>query len=236
MRLQRTRRSRKMVAGFQLGLWLCLPLFTCADELVFSSIEKTPITLLAERLLDRAYGELGYDIKTVVMPSRRSLKMANSGWTDGDLFRIAGIEKVFTALVPVPYPLIQGRLLVVTMKSGTPRQLSDGVIGVRRGIIIAEQATRTMKTIRVNDFEQMLDLLRVGRIDAGVVSEVEGVSSMTDEQMSRVTVLPQPLATFTLYHYLNKKHENLVVPLARVIQHLVENGEFSAIVKAAQQK
>ncbi|MDX1802274.1 MAG: hypothetical protein R3303_15185, partial [Marinobacter sp.] len=104
MRLQWPRRSRKMITSFLLGLWLCTPPASWADELVFSSIEKTPITLLAERLLSRAYRELGYTIRLVFMPSRRALMVANSGRVDGELFRVAGVERAFPNLIAVPYP------------------------------------------------------------------------------------------------------------------------------------
>ncbi|AHI33455.1 hypothetical protein AU15_21635 [Marinobacter salarius] len=177
MYAQRLRLSRKRNIGFALGLWLLVPAIACANELVFSSMERTPITVLAESMLSRAYGEFGYDIRMTLMPSRRSLNMANSGRVDGELFRIAGIEKSFPNLVPVPYPLIQGRLMAVTMGSGitdwNPQHLSNAVVGVRRGIIVAERAARGLKTIMVNDYDQMLDLLKAGRIDVGLVAEVQ---------------------------------------------------------------
>lgn len=238
MRLQGCRRSRKMITGFLLGLWLCASPGSGADELVFASIEKTPITRLAERLLSRAYDQLGYTINVRYMPSRRALVMANSGRVDGELFRVAGVERAFPNLIAVPYPLIRGRLMVVTLDQNltdwSPALLARSVVGVRRGIIVAERAADGMQTILFNDFEQMLELLKAGRIDVGLVSEVEGVSSMTAAQQAQVTILKRPLSAYTLYHYLNHKHRELVQPLAAVFQRLTETGEFRAIVKAAQ--
>lgn len=238
MPAQRIRLSRRRNIGFALALWLFVPLFACAHELVFSSIEKTPITFLAESMLSQAYGELGYDIKMVSMPSRRSLNMANSGRVDGELFRIAGIEKAFPNLVPVPYPLMRGRLMAVTLGAGitdwNPQQLSNAVVGVRRGIIVAERAARGLKAIVVNDFDQMLNLLKLGRIDVGLVAEVQGVSSMNAEQRAQLVMLDRPVTEFTLYHYLNNKHHGLVLPLAQVFRRLTGNGEFAAIVEAAR--
>lgn len=230
--------TRRMNIILAFVLCVLVPRSGFSEQLVFSTIEKTPIAELAERLLSRAYQELGYTIKVVAMPSRRALRMANSAQFDGELFRIAGVDAVFPNLIPVPYPLIQGRLLAVTMESDfkkwNGRSLSGAVVGLRRGIIVAERATVGIQTIVVNDFEQMLELLRIGRIDVGLVSEVQGVSSMTDGQMAQVVALSEPVATFTLYHYLHKKHRDLVLPLSRVIGQLVESGEFSAIANAVQ--
>lgn len=235
---QRLRLSRKRNIGFALGLWLLVPAIACANELVFSSIERTPITVLAESMLSRAYGEFGYNIRMKLMPSRRSLNMANSGRVDGELFRIAGIEKSFPNLVPVPYPLIQGRLMAVTMGSGitdwNPQHLSNAVVGVRRGIIVAERAARGLKTIMVNDYDQMLDLLKAGRIDVGLVAEVQGVSPLNAKQRAQLIVLVRPVTEFNLYHYLNNKHRDLAFPLAQVFRRLTDNGEFAAIVEATR--
>jgi len=173
-----------------------------------------------------------------LMPSRRSLNMANSGRVDGELFRIAGIEKSFPNLVPVPYPLIQGRLMAVTMGSGitdwNPQHLSNAVVGVRRGIIVAERAARGLKTIMVNDYDQMLDLLKAGRIDVGLVAEVQGVSPLNAKQRAQLIVLVRPVTEFNLYHYLNNKHRDLAFPLAQVFRRLTDNGEFAAIVEATR--
>lgn len=218
-----------------LGVWITLAIPAHSEELVFSSIEKTPVTVLCTRILSLAYLDLGITIQVVEAPTRRSLKMANAGLVDGELFRIAGMEDHYHNLIPVPYPLFEGRLLAITLdptlNHWDPALLENKVIGLRRGILVAERATLGMNTVMVNDFGQMLNLLQMGRIDVGIVSQVGGIMPLTEEQRASVMILNEPILDFQIYHYLHVKHRDKAPALAAAIKRLTDSGVTQEILE-----
>lgn len=202
----------------------------CDPELVFTSIDQTPITSMLEDRLRRAYHDLGYSIRVVVLPSRRALALADSGYFDGELFRIGGVSADHPRLLRVPFPLAQGRLMAITLdptiQDWRPDAIGKRRVGIRRGILIAERATADLNTIEVNNFQQMLKLLHSGRIDVGIITEIEGQLSISSEEKASVRLLYSPVATFNLYHYVHRRNRAMVSPLTLILERMaVEAAE-----------
>ncbi|WP_341938546.1 substrate-binding periplasmic protein [Marinimicrobium sp. C2-29] len=214
----------------------CLALPVHAEEkqeLVFTTIEDVPATGVAVRILARAYGRIGRQFSTLKVPSNRALMMANSGTVDGDLFRIGDIEDDYPNLIKVPTPLLLGTLHAVTLNPDlgqwNKEQLGSMRIGVRRGVLVAEMAAEGMNVILVDRYEQILRLLESGRIEVGLISDIEGSSPIHSQSWSHVRILEEPVRYFTLHHYLNHKHSDLVQPLSRALQQLHNSGETADI-------
>jgi hypothetical protein len=204
-----------------------------------SVINDVPSTHLAVRLLTAAYKQLGITLETTIVPSRRALFLADEGRVDGDLFRVEEVASQYPGLVQVPYPLMQGRLLAIVPSGQKELPLSNGkpvVAAVRRGVIIAETtASRLgMEPVLANSYEQMRGLLERGRVDLLLVSDIEGLSPTNDEKWRDLAVLPEPVTRFSLFHYLNRKHSELVHPLADIFRELDQNGSKARFVEQAR--
>lgn len=199
------------------------------QELVFTTIEDVPATGAAVRVLTQAYDRIDQQFHTLEVPSNRALLLANSGAVDGDLFRIADIADDYPNLIKVPTPLMTGELHAVTLdpslKKWNKEQLGSKRIGVRRGVLVAEMAAEGMNVILVDRYEQILRLLESGRIDVALISDIEGSSPLHTQPWSHVRVLEEPVQHFTLHHYLNRKHSDLVQPLSRALQQLHNHGK-----------
>ncbi|WP_328185420.1 transporter substrate-binding domain-containing protein [Marinobacter sp. OP 3.4] len=210
------------------------------SELRFAVIADVPSTTLALELLRTAYDQLGINVVTRLVPSRRALLMADIGEVDGDLFRIADVGDQYPNLVRVPYPLLEGRLHAVTNNPGLVGLQSLGQltttdlrVAVRRGVIVAEQTAEAlgMTPVRTDSYAQILAMLEWGRVDLALVSGIEGFSPLNDNAWDSVYVFPEAVTDFTLYHYLHRRHAGLAAPLARVLEQLEQNGEKARILE-----
>lgn len=210
------------------------------SELRFAVIADVPSTELALELLRTAYGQLGIDVVTRLVPSRRALLMADIGEVDGDLFRIADVGDQYPNLVRVPYPLLNGQLHALTsnpdlvgLQSLDQLTTTDLRVAVRRGVIIAEQTAEAlgMTPVRTDSHAQILALLEWGRVDLALVSSIEGFSPLNDDAWGSVYVFPDIVTDFTLYHYLHRRHAHLAEPLAKVLETLERSGERSRIIE-----
>ncbi|MBJ6137492.1 hypothetical protein [Marinobacter litoralis] len=225
---------------------LCMPLPSQATEppgeLEIAVITDVPITAATTELLQQAYQRLGVTMKTLNAPSRRALMMADKGLLDGDLFRIARVAYDYPNLVRVEYPLLQGELRAV-VRPGDGNLLDSPKstpikAAVRLGIIIAEQTAKTMgmKPVQANSYEQARTLLESGRVDIALVSDIEGFGPLARSSWQEFELLPEPLATFTLYHYLNRRHENVARALPAILTDLEEEGLKTEILSKFREK
>ncbi|TVP61208.1 MAG: hypothetical protein EA349_00530, partial [Halomonadaceae bacterium] len=172
-------------------------------------IDDVPSTQAATRILSAAYGKLGIHMETTITPSRRALLLADQGLVDGDLFRVEAVAQQYPNLVQVPYPLLQGQLIAVVAPQHD-NQLPDIddrplEVAVRRGVIIAETTAQNlgMKLVLTDSYRQMRILLERGRVDLLLVSDIEGLSPLYLSAWGHLGRVPDPVAQFTLYHYLH---------------------------------
>lgn len=210
-----------------------------AATLRIAVIEDIPSSRAAIQLLDLAYARLGHQLEPRPVPSRRALFMADKGIVDGDLFRIEGISAQHPNLVAVPYPLMRGRVLLVSKRDTgkcTP-DLTDGsfTVAVRRGVIIENRAAAALADtiVQAESYDQIRMLLDAGRVDAALVSEIEGVSPLMSQAWHETTTICREVIPFTLYHYLHRRHEALARPLAEALAELEASGEKQRILLQA---
>ncbi|SFM39248.1 hypothetical protein SAMN05216217_104159 [Halopseudomonas yangmingensis] len=106
---------------------------------------------------------------------------------------------------------------------------------VRRGVLIAEQTAEAldMYPLPAENYEQMRRLLEYGRADLALASDIEGLSPVSGPDWSHLNRLPEPVVRFTLYHYLNRRHAQLAIELAVVLEQLEREGFKARILQEA---
>ncbi|WP_323752871.1 hypothetical protein [Marinobacter sp.] len=212
------------------------------EEIKIASSIDVPITAATANLLQQAYQRLGVNMKTLNTPSRRALMMANKGLLDGDLFRIGQVVLNYPNLIRVDYPLLHGELRAV-VRPGSGHLFSHPsarpkTAAVRLGVIIAEQTAKAMgiDPIQTNSYEQARTLLESGRVDIALVSDIEGFGPLALKSWEELEILPSPVATFRLYHYLNERHEALAKALPDILGAIEKEGIRSAILSRFRQQ
>lgn len=201
--------------------------------------EDIPSTRAAIELLQAAYRMVGHDLRPQIVPSRRALFMAENGLVDGDLFRIEGIAAKHPNLVPVPYPFLQGRVLGLLARPGKDctDTLPDGplITAVRRGVIIEKAMALSLGTtpLETESYAQIEMLLDSRRVDMALISHIENMSPVNRRLWKKYQRICQPVAHFTLFHYLHRSHAELANELADALEKLDADGTKERILKRA---
>jgi len=195
--------------------------------------DHDPATNIATRILTEAYARLGITLKVEVMPGERSLVSANTGITDGELYRKDGIDKLYPNLRVVPIPLMQYEIVAfcrcVPFAVNGWASLKPYRIGFVKGIKIIEQNTVGMQIEPVGTLKQAFLKLELGRTDLVVTNRASGIATLRSEHLNDVIVLQPTLADFPVYHYVSKSYEDLVPKLTEVLLQMKKEGKLERI-------
>lgn len=199
-------------------------------------IEKDPATKIAERIMEIAYRRLGMSMNVHYLPGERSLRSANNGEMDAELYRKLGMDRDYPNLVIVPVPLLTYEIVIFT--NGTNfvvngwESLRPYTIGFVKGIKIIEQNTIGMKLESAPTVRQAFQKMLLGRSDIVVSNRISGQAVLDEMKQTDITALAPPLATFPVFHYLNKKHAALVPALTEILQKMQKDKTIESIQNA----
>lgn len=200
-----------------------------------TGIENEQTHAMAKEVLKEAYRRLGYEIKYEFLPGKRSLIMANSGESDGDIARIKGTEKAFRHLVPVPIPIIWFKGVVFTKKIN--KNIKDWYdlkglkIGIIRGIRYSEIGTQDLSPLFADDMTHLFKLLDQDMIQVAIATQNAGRLEINrNHKGSDIHVIGEPLFSAPLYHFVNMKNKSIVLQLNLVLQDMEQHGEIKKIL------
>lgn len=219
------------VNGLLIFLLLSLLMMTgsvYAQEKLFFGTMDSPLAQIGKKILHEAYQRMGIQIDARILPAERALYMLNGGKFDGEVLRIKGLEEHYPNLriVPVPVIALEGVVFTkdVTFEITGWESLKPYKIGILRGSKFAEKGTQGMKVEPVTTYKQVLLKLYLGRNDVAVMDRTNGLTEIRKLNMQGIRILEPPLVTTDLYHYLHKKHENLIPKITQIIQEMVKEG------------
>lgn len=224
-------------------MFICLGLFVSAisyaehQELNFSAIKNAAYIKHANRVMTEAYKRMGRTFTITELPAKRSLVSSNSGkGLDGELFRIAGVEKNYTNLIPIKVPLSRSMWMVYTIdtkfKVNGWQSLKPYKIGVRNGVVTTDKGTAGMDTVSVNSNQQLFELLETGRVDIVVMSHSNGEKYLNKHPDTKIHSLTEPVQIRPVYHFVHKKNAYYIPKLTAILQDMYEQG---VIEKAYQE-
>lgn len=199
------------------------------STLNFSAIEGSAYTNFATTVMKEVYDRLDLDFVVTPLPAKRSLVSSNAGGElDGELFRISGIERTYTNLIPIEVPLSASYWMVLTVDKNFEvdgwESLQPYRIGVRHGIATTDRGTEGMNTFKANTNEQLITMLINGRVDIVVMSEnnIKGLNHLITN--SSIVSLEQPVQIIPVYHFLHKSNILLVPHVRGVLEDLKAEG------------
>jgi polar amino acid transport system substrate-binding protein len=185
-------------------------------------VGSDPATNIAEQVVAEAYRRIGRVLVLHKLPGERTLLEANDGRMDGELYRKLGMEREYPNLIIIPVPLLTYEIVIFTR--GTEfvvngwESLRPFTIGFVRGIKIVGENTAGMKTEAVPTMEQAMQKLIMGRTDVVVGNRLSGLAALEALKLDDVRAMTPALASFPVFHYVNKKHAALVPDLLAALQ------------------
>lgn len=191
--------------------------------------------LFVQEVLEIAYQQLGYDVKYLRLPLARSFVEANEGRLDGLRFRVDSTEEKYSNLIAVPFPLLEFDVVLIAdrRKCGMCKLEHLQNIATIRGLKAVEDvmASARFKALKLNvrkytNVQQAMVLLHAQKIDGVIMTDIDFPDELSK---NKHYLIKQSLSRRTDYHYLNKKHLDLVQPLFTVLMNMQETGKISAL-------
>ncbi|MBV8502922.1 MAG: hypothetical protein JO006_14550 [Paucibacter sp.] len=186
-------------------------------------------------LLRQAYDRLGMQVEEVDVPVERGLRMSNEGSLDGEVARVEGLEQHYPNLIRVPVAVLATSVEAISVD---PSIRISGWEDLRRyslciphGIKAIELPTAGMKTYAVNTAQNIIKMLQAKHCQVGVIAgptwvDFESLDWTGIRSAGRLGAVP-------LYHYLNKRHADLVPRVAAVLEQMRADGIIGKVQKAA---
>ncbi len=176
----------------------------------------------------------GLQLKLTRLPAERALINANEGLLDGDISRIAGLEQVYTNLVRVPEPIYTMDFVALlrsnAMDNASWAKLKLLSVAHIKGWKIFEQNLPAgTNDIAVTSPDQLFEMLKRDRVDVVLYSRWMGLAMASTLGVQGVHVAEPPLAQRDMFIYFNKKHENLVAPVAAALRTIKREGLYKKV-------
>lgn len=181
-----------------------------------------PFTESAKNTVRKAYQRIGIHIKFLKLPAERALVMSNKGITDGELFRVNNISLKYTNLIKVPFSYILAKHVAFSKTKDFNvngwRSLSSYRIGLTLGYKMAEKNTKGFNVFFVDSPDHAFHMLDANRIDIVIAPQLIGLSILDNLDIKGIKVLTPAIQIDPLYHYLHKKHVDLVPKINTALQ------------------
>lgn len=190
---------------------------------------SSPVVNAYFQFLQKAYGEIGYELTMKKYPLKRTYASANSGASDGLLITSGAIVKSFKNLAVVPVPLTHIDLMVYTVdkefKVAGPKSIRPYRIGILRGYPLSTKLTEGADRQILNNYKSLFSVLKIGRVDIALAMKRETTRFLKDNKgYESIKMLTPPLYSLPLYHILNKKHEELIPKITPIMKRLMAEG------------
>ncbi|MFD2230399.1 hypothetical protein [Alkalimarinus sediminis] len=208
-----------------ISLLLGFAINTSADNVMrfttSSSVDAFPEVI---EMFSTMYARVGYRIEITRLPERRSLyEASNRGGVDGELARVKEAEPLLSELIRIPVPVVDiaasAFVKDVTIKVNGWKSLTPYKLGSLRGILGVERKLVGLYSIEAGSPSQLLELLERGRIQIAVMPKPMGEFALKRLPYN-IKVIEPPIDTFSVYHYVNKRHKALVPQLTAILSEL----------------
>jgi polar amino acid transport system substrate-binding protein len=209
--------------------------------LVLNDTNEPPFTTNAgDGFLDMVAGEAfrraGLRLQLVKLPPERGLVNANAGIEDGDLTRIAGLEKNYPNLVRVPEKLMDWHFVAFARQAkpaaASWAKLEPYSVGHIKGWKIFEQSLLPATHITTADnSEQLFSMLDKNRIDVALYERWLGYALIRQMGIENLHVVEPPLAVKEMFIYLHQRHADKVAAIAAALRAIKAEGLYTRVCR-----
>ena len=170
----------------------------------------------------------------IEFPAERSLVIANRGVdVDGELGRITGIHEEYPNLIKIPISIMKVQGMAFSKKLDFPIDGLDSLkpysIAVMQGSKLGAAITKGMNRHFVPSHELLVRMLEKERVELIVTSKFNGLRAFKQANITDFKMLQPPLLEMSIYHYLHKKHKNLVPKIYGALKAMQQENRFQNI-------
>lgn len=209
---------------------------TSKETLEFAEIANTPNQVIGGKILQFIYAKLNIKAKIIPLPGSRASFESNKGTLSGEVLRIYSYGEQFPNLIRIE-PEIQYIQPTVFSKNENILingwdSLSKYRIGIIRGFLWMENGVKNIQEVtRVNTIEQLASMVNLDRIDVFISDKLNGMLILKKMKLDKkIKPLSPPVSEkIKLYHYIHKKHKDLIPKIEKVVQEMTKSGELEAL-------
>ncbi|GHE87788.1 substrate-binding periplasmic protein [Thalassotalea profundi] len=212
-----------------------------STEYQFASIENLDEQAIGEIVLTEVYHRLGYKISITPFSGKRAEYEANEGLKDGEIMRVWSYGEKNKNLIRVPTPYLTLTTIAFVKSENNitlehNNDLANYNVARVMGLKHTEEITQGMpNVVEANSTVNMLQLLEQNIVDIALTDYIDGMWALSKlKREHNIIVYPRPLAYLGLYHYLHKKHIDLVEKVDREIKAMKISGELAKITQKAR--
>ena len=212
-----------------------LSLQAADNSIVASATDQSRVAAVSAAILTRAYAALGYQLDVSYLPGQQALEESNNGETDAELVRIEAVGRKYLNLLQVPEAMfdIRGRAFAWndTMVFRSVQDLWSRRVGIVDGIQWAAKITEGHSPTVAENVHHLFELLADRRIDIALEAQLTGQPELKHFPNRGLVMLLETPIRIPVFHFLHKKHKNLVAPLAEEIRKMKMSGAIRTIFK-----
>ncbi len=184
------------------------------------------------QLMQKIYAPLDITPTLVVLPSERGLEYVNQGFYDAEAGRTSAIANAYPNLLQIPEPLATVQMAVFCLKKEhcTLSTWQDYV--VIQGSLITEQVCQRKKLTcnAVSNDVSAFQALEKGHVEQILADDLFALGALCQSGLAAVYVRRLRDASYPIYHYINRKHQDLLPKLTASIKQLNSSGERDTIL------
>ena len=189
---------------------------------------------MLDRIMDEAFRRIGLEAEIVFTSTEKSLVDVNAGLLDGELNRVAGMEKEFPNLLRVPEPNMTMHFVAFAKQDFQIdgwESIRNLYIGIVKGWKILEQNTTGFphRTLVPSETE-LFTMLHKDRLDVALYSKLTGYAALEELNYDEIIHLEPPLVSRKMHLYVHKRHADLVPKIADALRSMKDDGSYERIV------
>ncbi|MDF1880199.1 transporter substrate-binding domain-containing protein [Sulfurimonas sp. MAG313] len=191
---------------------------------------------ISKKILIKAYARIGIQPKFISTGFLKSLELANSGKTDGDVSRVKQVSKKYPNLIAVPVEINFIEAVAFskkhTIKINNWKDLAPYKIVIVKGIKFIEYNTEGFDRVIVANYKEAFDLLHSMKADIIIVPKLVGILNQFKNTQEHIKAISPSLKKLSLYHFVHKKNAYLIPKLVPVLKAMQKSGELQYIRSA----
>lgn len=182
-----------------------------------------------------AFRRAGVRLQLVKLPAERALMNANSGFEDGELTRIAGLDAQYPNLVRVPEMLVEWSFTAFAKEPELPARWElirlRPVAHIRGWKIYERELAGAEHVLTAEDPGQLFRQLNLDRVEVALYERWMGKSLLARHGVQGMHALEPPLAKREMFIYLNKRHAALVPAIAEALRAIKAEGLYDRLYR-----
>ncbi|MFZ6641154.1 substrate-binding periplasmic protein [Undibacterium sp. TC4M20W] len=206
-------------------------------DISLSDINR-PSTVMAQRVLSKAYEQLGIKVNFIATPAVRAISMWNAGRLDAISAKV--IDTGLSDSIKVDIPIVYEEAVVFATKKNINvdgfASLKPYVVGYVNGIPYLEDRLKNVpQKETAPGLESLFRKLDAGRTDVAIDSRFS-FCLVRKLGLNRIHILEPSLEKRLGYHFLHARHQQIASALEPVLRNMEKDGSIKKIQEEVMQE